>query len=214
MADGKLWHHGEDYRGDTLDESRAAASPFTQFATWFAEAEAANIPKVNAMALATVGQGGAPSVRMVLLKEVDATGFVFFTNYESRKGHELHGKPNAALLFYWESLDRQVRIEGSVERITDRESDAYFHARPRESRIGAIASPQSQVIESRAALEARVADVTRDVGEGNPERPWYWGGYRLVPHSVEFWQGQPNRLHDRLLYQPSKTGWTISRLAP
>lgn len=168
------------------------------------------------MTVATVGADGRPSARILLIKAVDERGFVFFTNYESRKGHDLAVNPHAALLFYWIELERQVRIEGRIEKTSADESDRYFASRPLGSRIGAWASEQSTVIDSRATLEAREKEVAARYGE-NPPRPPHWGGYRLVPDAIEFWQGRPSRLHDRLLYtrdDAAATGWSISRLAP
>ncbi|KDB08484.1 Pyridoxine/pyridoxamine 5'-phosphate oxidase [Burkholderia sp. lig30] len=205
-----------NYSRASLDEAEAAPSPFAQFDRWFKEALAAKLPEPNTMTLATVGDDGRPSARIVLIKAVDDRGFVFFTNYESRKGRDLDANPHAALLFYWIELERQVRIEGHIEKTTDEESDRYFASRPLGSRIGAWASEQSTVIDSRATLEAREKDVSARFGD-NPPRPPHWGGYRLVPDSLEFWQGRPSRLHDRLLYTRDDTaphGWTISRLSP
>lgn len=168
------------------------------------------------MTLATVGEGGRPSARIVLIKGVDERGFVFFTNYESRKGRDLAANPYAALLFYWIELERQVRIEGRIEKTSADESDRYFSSRPLGSRIGAWASEQSAVIDSRATLEAREKEISTRFGD-DPPRPPHWGGYRLVPDSIEFWQGRPSRLHDRLLYTrdaASPHGWTMSRLSP
>jgi pyridoxamine 5'-phosphate oxidase len=211
-----LWHHGDGYAGDPLDVASVDPDPIAQFRRWFHAAESAGVPKVNAMTLATATADGRPSARIVLLKEVDDRGFVFYTNYESRKGDELGANPRAALVFYWDSLDRQVRVEGVVERVTAAESDAYFAVRPRPSRIGAIASPQSRVIAGRAELEAKVAEIERAVGGSDPARPEHWGGYRVVPELVELWQGQPSRLHDRVRYTraPGDAGWTRERLAP
>ncbi|CAN0623152.1 Pyridoxine/pyridoxamine 5'-phosphate oxidase [Burkholderia multivorans] len=205
-----------NYSRASLDEAEAAPSPFAQFDRWFKEALAAKLPEPNTMTLATVGDDGRPSARIVLIKAVDDRGFVFFTNYESRKGRDLDANPHAALLFYWIELERQVRIEGHIEKTTEEESDRYFASRPLGSRIGAWASEQSSVIDSRATLEAREKDVSARFGD-NPPRPPHWGGYRLVPDSLEFWQGRPSRLHDRLLYTRDDTashGWTISRLSP
>ncbi len=205
-----------NYSRASLDEAEAAPSPFAQFDRWFKEALAAKLPEPNTMTLATVGDDGRPSARIVLIKAVDDRGFVFFTNYESRKGRDLDANPHAALLFYWIELERQVRIEGHIEKTTEEESDRYFASRPLGSRIGAWASEQSTVIDSRATLEAREKDVSARFGD-NPPRPPHWGGYRLVPDALEFWQGRPSRLHDRLLYTRDDTaphGWTISRLSP
>ncbi|MBR8273868.1 pyridoxamine 5'-phosphate oxidase [Burkholderia cenocepacia] len=205
-----------NYSRASLDEADAAPDPFAQFDRWFKEALAAQLPEPNTMTLATVGADGRPSARIVLIKGVDERGFVFFTNYESRKGHDLAVHPQAALLFYWIELERQVRIEGRIEKTSAEESDRYFASRPLGSRIGAWASEQSAVIDSRATLEAREKAVSEHYGD-NPPRPPHWGGYRLVPDSIEFWQGRPSRLHDRLLYTrdaAAASGWTISRLSP
>ena len=171
------------------------------------------MPMVNAMTLATVSAAGRPSARMVLLKGVDHGGFVFFTNYKSRKGRELTANPEAALLFYWTELEREVRIEGRVEKISAQESDEYFGSRPLGSRHAAIASPQSKVVPDRAALEALFAEAEQRHGDETP-RPAHWGGYRLLPAAIEFWQGRANRLHDRVLYTLKSRGWKIERLAP
>lgn len=203
------------YAGALLDPSTVADDPLVQFRRWFADAEAAaGIGMANAMTLATVGPDGRPSARMVLLKDVDATGFVFYTNYDSRKGVELGAQPVAALLFYWEPLHRQVRVEGRVERVTAEESDAYFATRARGSQLGAIASPQSHVIADRAVLERKVAELDAVLGDSPVPRPDNWGGFRLVPDVVELWQGQPNRLHDRVRYRWHDGRWVTERLAP
>ncbi|MDR0244574.1 MAG: pyridoxamine 5'-phosphate oxidase [Burkholderia sp.] len=205
-----------NYSRASLDEADAAPDPLAQFDRWFKEALAAKLPEPNTMTLATVGDDGRPSARIVLIKGVDERGFVFFTNYESRKGHDLAVHPQAALLFYWIELERQVRIEGRIEKTSAEESDRYFASRPLGSRIGAWASEQSAVIDSRATLEAREKAISERYGD-NPPRPPHWGGYRLVPDAIEFWQGRPSRLHDRLLYTrdaAASPGWTISRLSP
>jgi pyridoxamine 5'-phosphate oxidase len=210
----KLWHHGSQYAGESIDPATCPADPRELFAAWFAAAEAAAIPNVNAMTLATVGDGGRPAARVVLLKELDERGFVFFTSYESRKAHELERSGHAALLFYWQPFERQIRIEGAVERLEPDRSDAYFATRPLGSRIGAIASPQSQPLASRAELEAKIAAVETALAGAQPTRPATWGGYRVVPDALEFWQGQPSRLHDRVLYTQTASGWSRTRLAP
>jgi pyridoxamine 5'-phosphate oxidase len=207
-----------EYMRETLDERDVAPDPMRQFGHWFDEAVRAQLHEPNAMTLATADADGRPSARVVLLKDFDADGFVFFTNYASRKGRELAARTEAALLFYWPELERQVRIDGHAARVRPAESDAYFAGRPRLARIGAWASPQSEPIGGRATLEARFADAEARyaaVGEQVP-RPPHWGGYRVVPEVVEFWQGRPSRLHDRIRYRrPHANGlWTIDRLAP
>lgn len=193
----------------------AISEPFSLFQTWYAEAEAREPNDPNAMALATATPQGVPSVRMVLLKGADSHGFVFYTNFESRKGRELQANPAAALCFHWKTLRRQIRIEGQVHNVTTEEADAYFFSRPRGSRIGAWASQQSRPLSDRTELETRVAEVERRYPQDVP-RPPYWSGFRLVPLVIEFWQNMPSRLHDRLIYKRDRENapWTIHRLQP
>jgi pyridoxamine 5'-phosphate oxidase len=197
-----------------LRELDVDPDPFRQFAAWFEQAAAAGVRMPEAAAVATATPDGAPSVRMVLVKERGADGFVFYTNYKSRKGHELAGNRRAALLFYWDPLGRQVRIEGSVRRTSPEESAAYVRSRPRGSQLSAMASPQSQVIADREWLERRVAELAARYGEAELPIPDAWGGFRLQPERLEFWQHRDDRLHDRLLYTPAAGGWRLERLAP
>lgn len=204
----------KDYTQATLDEADALVNPFDFFKLWFDQALNADLPEPNAMTLATVNAQGKPSARIVLIKGLDDRGITFFTNYQSRKGQELAQNPHAAILFHWTELERQVRIEGRVEMCSPEESDAYYLSRPAGSRLGAWASPQSKVIESRDVLENLVQKAHAEQ-DGDPKtRPPFWGGYRLVPDFFEFWQGRPSRLHDRLAYSKQGDMWTMSRLAP
>jgi pyridoxamine 5'-phosphate oxidase len=197
-----------------LREADADPDPLAQFRAWFAQAQAAPIPQPEAMTLATTTPDGQPSARVVLLRGLDERGFVFFTNYESRKAEELAANPRAALVFFWSELHRQVRVEGRVEPVSAAESDAYFRTRARGSRLGAWASPQSAVIPDRAFLEERAREFAARYPDEEVPRPPYWGGLRVVPEVIEFWQGQPDRLHDRLRYRREGSGWVCERLAP
>ncbi|MCW5612141.1 MAG: pyridoxamine 5'-phosphate oxidase [Rubrivivax sp.] len=203
----------KSYERDELDEKASAAEPLQQFRTWFDQALKSQLPEPNAMTLATVGADGRPSTRIVLVKGFDERGLVWFTNYGSRKGRELAVQPFAALQFHWVELERVVRIEGRVEKVADAESDAYYASRPLDSRLGAWASPQSEVIASRATLVAAAAKAAAQHGL-HPPRPPHWGGYRLQPDRWEFWQGRKSRLHDRLRYRLDGGAWVRERLAP
>ncbi|MGB6009054.1 pyridoxamine 5'-phosphate oxidase [Castellaniella sp.] len=203
----------QTYQKFELLEAAAAANPYAQFELWFEQALHSEVREPTAMTLATADAAGRPSARIVLLKGFDAQGFVFYTNYQSRKGEELDANPHASLLFFWPELERQVRIEGGVTPVPAAESDAYYASRPLGSRIGAWASPQSRPI-SHEALAQRVHDLSGQLGD-EPARPPHWGGYRLQAARVEFWQGRPSRLHDRLVYTRNATGgWDLTRLAP
>ena len=203
-----------EYARETLDEKQVTPDPFNQFRHWFDQARQSDLIDANAMTLASCDTHGQPSARIVLLKDFDAQGFVFYTNYDSRKGKELARNPRASLLFYWGPLERQIRIQGSVEKVHPSESDEYYQQRPIGARLGAWASPQSQVIENRAVIDSRLAEVTARFN-GEPSRPPHWGGYRLNPNMLEFWQGRPDRLHDRVRYSlGNDMRWAIERLAP
>lgn len=215
MNHEQLAHMRRSYVKKGLLEEQAPEEPGALFETWLEQAVATELPPVepNAMMLATVDAGGQPHCRVLLLKDFDRQGFVFYTNYQSHKGAEIESNSRAAMTFFWPMLERQVRIEGGVERVSGQDSDAYFQLRPLGSRIGAWASEQSRVLSGRDELEARVAHFAEQF-QDSPPRPPHWGGYRLIPQSMEFWQGRPDRLHDRLLYCRQDKGWSLQRLAP
>ena len=202
-----------NYERDQLLESNIGSNPFIQFKFWFDLVLKANITEPNAMTIATATKNGIPSVRMVLLKGFDDTGFTFFTNYGSRKGKELLENPFASILFWWREFERQVRIEGKIEKISRKESEEYFNLRPLKSRYGALSSNQSEIVENREVLEKRFLDLEKQFGE-NPPTPENWGGYKLIPNKFEFWQGRRDRLHDRICYEKVKDDWKIYRLQP
>lgn len=204
-----------EYTKGVLDVSHVKVCPIDQFKLWFEQAQESEAHEPNACAVATVGSDLKPSVRMVLLKTFDVRGFVFFTNYGSKKGKQLSGNPNAAMTFYWPNIERQVRIEGSIEQLDDGENDRYFYSRPRDSQFGSAVSAQSEVATSREELEKAMEELRRRVGDGPVPRPAHWGGYRLCPEMLEFWQGRENRLHDRIRYRLQDTDvWIIDRLWP
>ena len=205
----------KDYKQQSLSEKDILSDPFGQFEKWWDEALQSEIDEVNAMTLSTASAGGEPDARIVLLKGLDKKGFTFFTNYNSSKGRQLLENPRACLVFFWKELERQVKIKGLVEKVDTQESDAYFNSRPAGSRIGAWASPQSEPIKNRDWLEQHEKDMQEQFRGNEIVRPPYWGGYRVKPLAIEFWQGRPNRLHDRILYSIAPDGrWTIGRLAP
>lgn len=205
----------KDYMLKSFDEKDAKANPFDQFDIWWQDAIASNIDEVNALNLCTVDVNGKPSGRIVLLKGYDRDGFVFFTNYQSRKGQELLANPYACMIFFWKELERQVRIDGRIEKVTDQENDTYFFSRPEGSQVGAWSSPQSSIIENRQVIENNVKHYQQVFSNQPITRPLHWGGYRVIPYQVEFWQGRSSRLHDRLQYSLMEDGnWQLVRLAP
>jgi pyridoxamine 5'-phosphate oxidase len=205
----------KDYKLRSLSETDVAVNPFDQFTRWWDDAVSSEIDEINAMTLATATTDGFPSARIVLLKGYDHDGFIFFTNYQSQKGQELEINPHAALVFFWKELERQVRIEGIIEKVSGKESDEYYNSRPVGSRIGAWASPQSEVIANREEIENNFASLEKKFGNENIPRPGHWGGYKLRPTMLEFWQGRSSRLHDRIRYALQKDhNWLIERLAP
>lgn len=215
MSDLQLSDIRTDYRKASLSRSEVADDPFEQFDKWFGEVLHSRVEEPNAMTLATVGKDGMPSVRIVLLKGIDEKGFYFYTNYESRKARELLENPQASVVFFWKELERQVRIQGRVSKASSEQSDHYYLSRPEGSRLGAWASPQSQIIASREVLEEKVREVTAQFKKEPLHRPPFWGGFCIEPQLIEFWQGRPSRLHDRIVYTLEETGnWEIHRLAP
>jgi pyridoxamine 5'-phosphate oxidase len=204
----------KEYQLQTLSEKEVTANPIHQFTKWWNDAIQSSIDEVNAFTLATATLQGKPSARIVLLKGYDENGFVFFTNYESEKGNQLAENPHASMVFFWKELQRQIRIEGVIEKVSAKESDDYFLSRPAGSRIGAWASPQSKIIINRSEIERNAEKFQQQYTDGNIPRPPYWGGYRLKPMLIEFWQGRPNRLHDRIQYTLQNNDWKINRLAP
>ncbi len=204
----------QDYRSASLSENDVDSNPILQFKKWFQDAVNSQLYEPNVMTLATSDRFGKPTARIVLLKGIDEDGFVFYTNYESKKGHDIVENPQAALVFFWPELERQVRIEGMVSKISEEASSEYFHSRPIGSQIGAMASPQSEVISGRELLERKVEQLTTQYAGQEIPRPLHWGGYLVEPTHVEFWQGRPSRLHDRIIYDFVEGSWIINRLAP
>ncbi|MES2427653.1 MAG: pyridoxamine 5'-phosphate oxidase [Bacteroidota bacterium] len=215
MNKEELQNLRQDYSAATLSENSINVNPIKQFDIWFKEALAAEIHEPNAMTLATATTDGRPSARIVLLKDFDMNGFAFYTNYLSRKGKELTKNPNGALLFFWGELERQVRIEGTIEKLSKEDSEKYFHTRPKGSQLGALASPQSQEIPNREILESKINQLEAEYGDKDIPKPSFWGGYILKPRLIEFWQGRSNRLHDRILFKKTDNkNWKKVRLAP
>jgi len=204
----------KEYMKESLSEGDVELDPYMQFARWWKEALASDIEEVNAMTLATAGADGRATARVVLLKDYDHRGFVFYTNYNSRKGKDIEANPFGTLLFFWKELERQVRIEGRIEKVDENESNDYFRSRPEGSKIGAWSSPQSQVIVDRRVIEENARKFSEQFKGLDVPRPLHWGGYRLIPGHIEYWQGRPSRLHDRILYTRDGDNWLISRLAP
>jgi len=215
MDQDNLQNMREEYASAALSENSVKADPIKQFGIWFDEAQAVEVPERNAMTLATATHDGRPSARIVLLKGFDDKGFVFYTNYLSRKGKEIGKNPIGALIFFWPSLERQIRIEGNIEKISKEDSERYFHSRPQNSQVGAVASPQSQEIPNREVIEKKWEELAAQYEGKEVPKPSFWGGYVLKPRLIEFWQGRPNRLHDRLLYKKiDNKNWKKVRLAP
>ena len=215
MNQEQLENLREDNTGTPLSESNTKADPIKQFEVWFNEAQEANVPESNAMMLATATNDGRPSARIVLLKGVNEHGFMFYTNYLSRKGKEITKNPVGALTFFWAGMERQVRVEGTIEKLSKEQSEKYFHSRPKDSQIGAVVSPQSQEIESREVLEKKWSGLAEEYAEKEVPKPSFWGGYILKPRMIEFWQGRPSRLHDRIAYKKiDNKNWKKVRLAP
>jgi pyridoxamine 5'-phosphate oxidase len=215
MDQQQLQNTREDYHAASLSEASTKADPIKQFDIWFTEAQEAEVPEQNAMTLSTATHDGRPSARIVLLKGFNENGFVFFTNYLSRKGKEITKNPVAALTFFWPALERQVNIEGTLEKASKEESEKYFHSRPKNSQIGALVSPQSQEIESRDVLEKKWNELAVEYAEKEVPKPAFWGGFILKPNRIEFWQGRPSRLHDRIVYKRvDNKSWKKVRLAP
>ncbi len=204
----------EDYAKSSLSENEVLGNPIDQFKKWFSEAMVSEVTEPTAMVVSSASVDGKPSSRVVLMKDIKTDGISFFTNYNSRKGQEIVANPFVSVLFFWPELQRQVRMEAEVEKLAPEESDEYFSSRPRGSQIGAIASPQSAIINNREELEHRVAEVATEVGEGEIQRPNFWGGFLLKPYRMEFWQGRSSRLHDRIVYKQEEGSWSINRIAP